>query len=44
MIKEQGDRNEQHIYLRGSFYGGFPVVRTETEAAENVTETGNKHE
>ena len=36
--KEKGGRNEQHLHLRGSLYGGFPAVRAETEAAENVTE------
>ena len=35
--KKEAD-NEQHLHLRGSLYGGFPAVRAETEAAENVTE------
>ena len=30
--------NEQHLHLRGGFYGGFPAVRAEKEAAENVAE------
>ena len=36
--KEQEAENEQHLHLRGGFYGGFPAVRAEKEAAENVTE------
>ena len=36
--KEQEAENEQHLDLRGSFYSGFPAVRAEKEAAENVAE------
>jgi hypothetical protein len=36
---EQEAENEQHLHLRGGFYGGFRDVRAEKEAAENVTES-----
>ena len=32
------EKNEQPLHLRVSIYGGFPAVRAETEAAENVAE------
>ena len=35
---EQEAENEQHLHLRGGFYGGFPAVRAEKEAAEIVAE------
>ncbi len=36
--KEREAENEQHLHLRGSLHSGFPTVRAETEAAENVAE------
>ena len=39
---EQEAENEQHLHLRGGFYGGFPAVRAEKEAAENVTESSKQ--
>jgi hypothetical protein len=35
---EREAENEQHLHLCGSYYGGFPAVRAEKEAAENVAE------
>ena len=31
---EQEAENEQYLHLRGGFYGGFPAVRAEKEAAD----------